>query len=772
MKNIEILAPVGSFESLISAVQNGANAVYFGAKNFNARDYADNFDDTTLKKAIEYAKMRNVKTYLTLNTLIKNNELTQALDLVNTAYSFGIDAIIIQDLGLAKLIRKYFPDIDLHASTQMTVHNLDGVRELEKLGFTRAVLSRELTIDEIKYICQNTKMEIECFVHGALCISYSGQCLISSFIGQRSGNRGRCAGACRLPYKLYNKNEFVKEGYLLSLKDLCTINHIDELINSGITSFKIEGRMKQPEYVGLVTFLYSKAIKGEKITEKDLNNLKQIFNRGNFTDGYIFNDTNMIYDIKPKNLGIFLGKVIDIIPDRKLIKLKLSTPLSIGDGIETLDGKNSGIVTELLNDKKEHIRSANINDIIYVNLKGTNDIENEIYKTSSKELNKKIQETFNGKEYTKKDIDVKIEIKRDTNVKVYINNKFEYISDIIPSESINKPLTKESIITQFSKTNDTIYNINNFDIELEDNLFLPLSSLNNIRNFVLEKLYDYELNQIPRKKIDRNIYINEIRNTNQLVRNTNYKNMTYITINNLHPLINTLTNIDGIYIPYRLFNETNYDLINKLCLKYNVFIELPNIYKKDLNINFSKYTKIKGIVISNIGHLNLINDIKEKMPNIEIHANYSLNVFNNYTFEYLLDNGVNKVSISPELNEKEINSFNHLEHSIVECYGRIKCMTIGHCIVKDCSNCPNNTYKLIDRLNYTFPIITDNSNCTMNVYNSKILSYNINKFKNSNIHYTFTFETIEEIKNVIGLMKSNNNPQGDIYTNGNYTKNI
>lgn len=773
MNNIEILSPVGSYQSLIAAVQNGANAVYFGAKNFNARDFADNFDDSTLKKAIEYAKMRDVKTYLTLNTLIKNNELLDALDLVNTAYSFGIDAIIIQDLGLAKLIRKYFPDLDLHASTQMTVHNLDGVKELEKLGFTRAVLSRELSIDEIKYICKNTNMEIECFVHGALCISYSGQCLISSFIGQRSGNRGKCAGACRLPYKLYNNNEFIRDGYLLSLKDLCTINHIKELIDAGITSLKIEGRMKQPEYVALVTSLYSKAAKQKEITEYDLSNLKQIFNRGNFTEGYIFNDTNMIYDIKPKNLGIFLGKVLDTISDRKLVKIKLIEDLSIGDGIEDLYGNNSGIVTELLNDKKEHIRSASKNNIVFVNLKGKNNIGTEIYKTSSKTLNQQMQETFNGKEYTKKDIAIKIEIKKDSPIKVIANNTFEYISDIVPSESINKPLTKETIINQFIKTNDTIYNISNFDIDLEDNLFLPLSSLNIIRNTILERLYNFEIEKIPRKKIDRNIYVKDIKSDMKITnKSANNKKKTYITINNIHSLLPTISGIDGMYIPLRLFTDNNYELINKLCLNTNIYLQLPNIYKKDIDFDFNKFNRIKGIVISNIGHLNLINKFKDDISKLEIHSDYSLNVFNNYTFDYLINKGVNKITISPELNEKEINEFNNLENSIIECYGRIKCMTIGHCIIKDCKNCPNNTYKLIDRLNYSFPVITDNSNCTMNVYNSKILSYNINKFKNSNIHYTFTFETIEEIKNVIGLMKSNNKPQGDNYTNGNYTKNI
>ena len=283
MNNIEILSPVGSFETLIAAVQSGANAVYFGAKNFNARDFANNFDDKTLKKAIEYAKTQGVKTYLTLNTLIKNSELIEALDLVNTAYSYGIDAIIIQDIGLAILIKKFFPDLDLHASTQMAVHNLEGVKFLEDLGFKRVVLARELSIDEISYITSNTNIEIECFVHGAICISYSGQCLLSSLIGQRSGNRGKCAQACRLQYSLLRDNKELKKGYLLSPKDLCTIEYVEKLKKANIHSLKIEGRMKSKEYVALTTKLYSKAANGENITDEDIFNLKQTFNRGGFT---------------------------------------------------------------------------------------------------------------------------------------------------------------------------------------------------------------------------------------------------------------------------------------------------------------------------------------------------------------------------------------------------------------------------------------------------------------------------------------------------------
>ena len=234
MKKIELLSPVGDFECLKAAVQNGANSVYLGASSFSARAKATNFGSEELLNAIKYAKLRNVSVHLALNTLIKNDEFESAVNLAIDAYNMGVDAIIVQDLGLATYLLKNYPEIPLHASTQMTVHNLDGVKQLENLGFTRVVLSRELTLDEIKYIRENTNVELEVFIHGALCISYSGQCLLSSAIGGRSGNRGLCAQPCRLPYEVIEENESKRttldKGYVLSPRDNCAIELLPELI--------------------------------------------------------------------------------------------------------------------------------------------------------------------------------------------------------------------------------------------------------------------------------------------------------------------------------------------------------------------------------------------------------------------------------------------------------------------------------------------------------------------------------------------------------------
>ena len=258
MNNIELLVPVGDFDCLKAAVQNGADAVYLGSSNFNARNSATNFDIDELEKAIDYAHLRNVQVHLTLNTLIKNNEFSDAVALAKEVYELGIDSIIVQDLGLACFLINNFPDLPIHASTQMTCHNLIGAQYLEKLGFKRIVLSRELSLSEIEYIKSNISAEVEVFVHGALCISYSGQCLYSSLIGGRSGNRGKCAQGCRLPYELLENDKTIDKGYLLSPRDLSALEILPKLLKTNIDSLKIEGRMKSPEYVATVTRIYRK----------------------------------------------------------------------------------------------------------------------------------------------------------------------------------------------------------------------------------------------------------------------------------------------------------------------------------------------------------------------------------------------------------------------------------------------------------------------------------------------------------------------------------
>lgn len=285
---MELLAPAGSMEALRAAVQNGADAVYLGYSQFNARHNAKNFSVEELREAVAYCHVRGVQVHLTLNILLSDRELRQAADVIRVAAGLGVDAFIVQDPGVVRLCRQIAPSVPVHASTQMSIHSLEGVLQAAKLGCSRVVLARELPKEEIAYICSHSPVEIEVFVHGALCMSYSGQCLLSAVIGRRSGNRGQCAQPCRLPY---GYNRFEETRYPLSLKDNCLLPYLQELKAMGVASFKIEGRMKRPEYVAIVTGIYRAALDGKPVTEEDLRRLEAIFSRQGFTDGYYQNNT-------------------------------------------------------------------------------------------------------------------------------------------------------------------------------------------------------------------------------------------------------------------------------------------------------------------------------------------------------------------------------------------------------------------------------------------------------------------------------------------------
>ena len=450
---IELLSPVGDFECLKAAVQNGANAVYFGAKSFGARAFASNFDDQTLEEAINYAKLRGVKTNLTLNTLIKEDEFEDAFNLAKKAYELGIDAIIIQDLGLAKELIKKIPDLPLHASTQMTVHNLEGVKFLEKLGFKRVVLSRELSLEEIEYICKNTNIEIEVFIHGALCISYSGQCLFSSMIGGRSGNRGKCAQTCRLPYELIEEknNETLKldKGYLLSTRDLCSLEYLPMLINSGVTSFKIEGRMKSPEYVATVTKIYRKYIdlaldktKKYEIENEDKIKLMQVFNRGGFSHGHLDSseNRNLVFKEKQNNMGLELGKILKYNKNKGLISASVQTNLSVGDSITFEKEPTKYTISELLN-KNQNIKEALPNQFVtFGRMKGNINVGDKIYKISDKNLSDDAKNSY-LKENVKNKLDCILKIKNGEKIFAEIscpqfNISTNYIYDYIPEHAV------------------------------------------------------------------------------------------------------------------------------------------------------------------------------------------------------------------------------------------------------------------------------------------------------------------------------------------------
>lgn len=440
----ELLAPVGGPEQLKAAVENGADAVYMGGSLFNARMNAGNFTEETMKEAVEYAHMRGTEVHVTMNTLLEDREMEAAVKQAAEIWEMGADAFIIQDLGFAALLHKHFPEMTLHMSTQGTVYNAEGVAKAAELGFSRVVLAREVSLEEIRRITAQTDTEIEVFIHGALCMCYSGQCQMSRVIGGRSGNRGMCAQPCRLGYELYRERgengrppavgaksqlqshskteshskleselEYLGNGFLLSPKDICTIDYLGELTEAGVASLKIEGRMKSPEYVAVVTGIYRKYLDeyarsgAYRVSEEDRRTLNQIFSRGAFTTGYLLGNPRreLLSGDLPKHQGVKIGSVISSNPGRRTVKAKLTAPLSIGDGVEIRSRELTGNVITYIKG----------NEIGY--LKGKIAPGDEIYKITDKALMEKARASYEGKSGTeqkqlrKRDVTMELRIR-------------------------------------------------------------------------------------------------------------------------------------------------------------------------------------------------------------------------------------------------------------------------------------------------------------------------------------------------------------------------
>jgi putative protease len=485
MKNeIELLAPAGSWESFTAAVENGADAIYMGGQLFNARQYAANFDDKELERAIDYAHVRGVRIYMTLNTLLDDYEIEQALEYLRHPYEWGIDGLIVQDLGLAAGVRRYFQGLDLHASTQMTTYNLEGVNILEKLGFKRVVLARELSLAEIEAIATKTGVEIEIFIHGALCVSYSGQCLMSSMIGGRSGNRGKCAQPCRQKYDLVTLESGeakMSRKYLLSPRDLCSAEFLDKISTSGVKSLKIEGRMKSPEYVAIVVGTYRKYLdraleKTEKddyhFESEDSTRLAQIFNRGGFSKGYFFGKTgkDMMSFEKPKNWGVYLGETVSYQPGSKLLKIKLNSDIGIGDGVEiwNKDDESPGnIITEIRVNGKNTGSAQKGQTVEIGSLSGKIAKGVKVYKTSDKKLNEAARESFSGKLLRRTPLYGAITIEEGGRAEFEVTdtkgNKASAKSDMIAETALVKPLQEDRVLEQLSKTGATPFYFNKID---------------------------------------------------------------------------------------------------------------------------------------------------------------------------------------------------------------------------------------------------------------------------------------------------------------------
>lgn len=765
---IELLSPVGDFDCLKAAVQNGANAVYFGSNLFSARAFAKNFDKEELEQTINYAKLRGVKTHLTLNTLIKDEEFEEAFNVAKTAYKFGIDAIIVQDLGLAIYLIKSFPDLEIHASTQMTTSNLEGVKRLQDLGFKRVVLSRECSISEIEHICKNSNIEIEVFTHGALCISYSGQCLFSSMVGGRSGNRGRCAQPCRLPYSLISRDKVLDKGYLLSPRDLCSLENLPKLISAGVSSLKIEGRMKSPTYVATVTKIYRKYIdlaykflnnelSKYEIDKNDEKELMQVFNRGEFSTGHLLDSPNkkLIYPQKPNNMGITLGKIIKFNPNKGLITAKLENEVAIGDGISFENESTKYTISELMN-KNVNIKSGKTEETVtFGRMKGNIKLGDKIFKITDKNLTTTAINSF-SKENIKTYLSCNLKIHSNQKISTTIRSinfnleeKFEY--DYIPDIAKNAPITKDKIISQFNKTLNTCFEISEFNIDLDENLFIPTSVLNDIRRTAINLIEEKILQSFKRKSDSS---VSTIK-TDQISASTKQEKALLLNILNTDYDYSKLKHFDRIYIPLKYFSEKKYaEIINILECKSKIYIYMPVVVKdrylltiKNMVENALKKYNISGAVISELSSIRLFD-------NIDLISNYNFNIFNSYTSLEIEKLGFSSLTISPELDDNELSKINATNKEIIV-YGKIPLMTMSYCLLGKSNRCykeckhlclENNSYYLNDRYNFKFRVVPDNIQTLTTIYNSRNLS--ISTTDANCLRYDILDETIEEINNL------------------------
>ena len=735
LKNVELLAPAGSYDSFIAAINAGADAVYMGLKNFNARVMTNNFDIEEYKQAIDYAHKRDVKVYLTLNTLLLDSEIKQALESVYELYTVGLDGVIVQDLGIADLIHKLMPDLSLHASTQMSICTLEQAKVLEELGFERVVLARELSIEEIKHIAQNTKLEIEVFVHGALCVSVSGQCLMSAMIGARSANRGSCAGPCRKKYSLYNgQGKLIqKNKYLLSKKDIFGLDKLKQLVEAGVNSLKIEGRNKTPEYVAGVVKNYKDALINGYDCSQDTQVL-QLFNRSGKSDGYLngVKYRNSISEFSPKNTGILLGKVLDT--KKNYVKVELKEDVNLHDGIETIgETVSSTIITCIRNNKFEIVNSlSKRGQIVWLGDIQNVKVGDVIYKTSSNELNQKF-ESYANINLKRLMWDVCVIIKKDEYICAKANDievKIHYLPELSKTSSINEQKIKDA----FAKTEETALKFN-VSCNIEPGLFVPASKLNELRKELVKKL---EETKITRRQIEgvsnklqelleepRNS-INNAKSTTDQIQNSLYIYQYNKEINYVEYYTKKYNKkLDVIYVMPGDLKKYEQDIL-KYKKDCKIYFVIPNVTLKNMtkyiDDNLEKMCKkgISGILLGNIGFIPLCNKLKQQY-NVEIIADYSLNIMNKYAARKLKELGICKVTPLFEIDDVDLEGINSiLPLELVQDMATV--MTTRYCVIasfaKDVcettnceAECMKNNYYLIDELNKRYDILPDSFDC-------------------------------------------------------------
>lgn len=785
-KKIEILAPAGSYESFLAAIRAGADAVYAGGPRFGARAFADNFTEEKLLEAIDYAHLHGRKFYLTVNTLLKDTELNTLYEYLKPLYQGGLDAVIVQDVGVLNYVRRNFPGLSIHASTQMTLTNAEGALFLKEQGAERVVPARELSLDEVKEISDRTGMEVECFVHGALCYCYSGQCLLSSLIGGRSGNRGQCAQPCRLPYTVDGKKE-----YVLSLKDICTLELIPEMAEAGIDSFKIEGRMKKPEYVALVTSLYrkytdlylEKGKKGFTVEEKDKEKLMDIYNRGGFNKGYYqqHNGRDMLSLKRPNHAGVAAVKVLS--QRGRELSAKALTEIHKGDILE-LDGPRGSSDTK---NNYTFGKGAQKDEIVQILVprgkqytKGT-----VLYRLRNQELLDEIQESY-GAGTIQEPIEGKLTVK--VNEPAVLTVKKGSISVTVCSEELtetakNQPLDQARLEKQLKKTGNTEFYFENLEIVTEGNIFLPMQRINELRRRALE-----QLEQKICASFHRNVTEEEGTYSNtdakysqtQAARDLSRESVKMpgfsVSVESKEQFKAAAESgdVSRIYmdsnISARLFEDHELISLREECKRQGkeIFLAMPHIFRKDAVELFDRDYKaflafdFDGVLIRNCESFHFL---REHGFDKTVILDHNLYVFNQEAKEFWKKQGVFSFTAPVELNEREL-AFLGLQEAELILYGRLPAMISAQCITKttkECTKCPGIVW-MTDRYQKRLPVRNCCNFCYNMIYHTSVLFLAdlreaIQKLNPAGIRLSFTLEDAKETARILKLC-------GDLYYRG------
>ena len=771
----ELLAPAGDPQALKAAVENGADAVYLGGEMFGARAYAGNFDRSALKSALEYAHARNVRIYITVNTLVDNGELGELTDYLFFLYQEGADALIIQDLGAAGLIKGLFPDFPLHASTQMTVHNAAGVKFLEDMGFQRVILAREVGLADLMEIRKESLMELEVFVHGALCFCYSGQCLFSSMIGGRSGNRGCCAQPCRLPYHLVDEKGRELSGipgeHPLSPKDLMLLRELPDLFIAGISSLKIEGRMKRPEYVAAVVRIYREALdrawddpQNYAVSSQEIHDLALVFNRG-FTTGYFHGNPGrqLIGYTKPNNRGLYLGRVLRF--EKGKIAFKTRLPLEAGDEIEFWTGDGSrGLTVEKMNFAGRKAEQVSPGSQVEISVSFHVQKGDRIFKTHDRRLAEQAHETITG--ISRRRVPLYVRVVAHLGEPLLLEGRDEdgfsaaVRGEFIGEKAIKHELTRETVRVQVDRLGNTPFDLMDLECDIEPGVMFPVSEINAVRRQLIIALENARLRRFQRSlpadlrdrekaywfrlkeradicKKSREPYFGSADRADR--HQQRKRPCLAVAVGDYAGLQAALNGgADLVYFggySIRGKEPWNERLISdgvEECHKRGVapFLILPRIWQEHQEDAIMKVLKqaqsfaADGVLAGDLGGclLSLEDDLR-------VVTDFSVPVFNDAAVNTLLEAGVSRLTLSPELNRKQLQHLTFKGTGLLELivHGALPLVISEHCVLGaasggkgKCGALCNRSFFLKDRLGYLFPLVSDES-CRMTIYNSREL---------------------------------------------------